>query len=211
MHHILFWSLQHVEFLTKLCRWDVSQKFLVSVPDIFELKLDTVREISSFDIWIPNVFPWIFRWIEILLLCGLEEQHENIFFLRRFNSIKNPSKSFDIDLLIIFAGIFSIKKKTMPLSLELLSYLNGGPYFSVINCAFSKEQSNFVSYTMSMSMLFFIILDNISNMFLIELITVYPIIVLLMLDRRIFFKNINRGSSISSKISIGFSETVFST
>ena len=188
MHHILFWSLQHVEFLTKLCRWDVSQKFLVSVPDIFELKLDTVREISSFDIWIPNVFPWIFRWIEILLLCGLEEQHENIFFLRRFNSIKNPSKSFDIDLLIIFAGIFSIKKKTMPLSLELLSYLNGRPYFSVINCAFSKEQSNFVSYTMSMSMLFFIILDNISNMFLIELITVYPIIILLMLDRRIFSK-----------------------
>ena len=60
-----------------------------------------------------------------------------------------------------------------------------------------------------MSMLLFIILDNIPKLFLIELIFIGPIIILLMLDKEILFKIIN-ASSIPSQIFQTFSKTVFS-
>ena len=78
-------------------------------------------------------------------------------------------------MLIIFVEISSLIKGRMPPPWELLSYLNGGAYSSILNCAYGKEESSFVSKTIRMSMLSFTILDNISNLFLIELMFICPI------------------------------------
>ena len=50
-----------------------------------------------------------------------------------------------------------------------LSYLNGGAYPSILNCACGKKESSFVPETIRMSVLSFTILDNLSNLLLIEL------------------------------------------
>ena len=86
--------------------------------------------------------------------------------IRRFNSSKIPSKSFQGVMLIIFVGISSLIKKRMPLPWEFLLYLHGGAYPSFLNCAWGKEESSFVSKNIRMSMLSFAMLDNISNLFL---------------------------------------------
>ena len=57
-------------------------------------------------------------------------------------------------------------KKTMSPPRESLSYLNGGTYLSILNCVCGKDESSFIPETIMLS---FTIVDNISNLFLMEL------------------------------------------
>ena len=95
----------------------------------------------------------------------------------------------------------------MPTPLEFLSYLNGGVYPSILNSVCEKEESSFVSETIRMSVLSFNIPNNISNLFLMELMFICPIRTLFKFFSRIFFK-ISSGPSPQSlsivvKVSLG--------
>ena len=61
----------------------------------------------------------------MLLVAGLYEQHISIFFLRRFNSTKNPSKSSGKEVVSNLAGISSRMYKRIPPPLQFLSNLIG--------------------------------------------------------------------------------------
>ena len=99
-------------------------------------------------------------------------------------------------MLIVFVEISSLMKK------------ENATYPSILNCACGKEESSFVSETIRMSMVSFTILDNISNLFLIELIFICPITTLFTLIVQIFSKISNGPSSqlllIVLKVSVGF-------
>ena len=65
---------------------------------------------------LPNDLPTLLRMGDILLLAGLYKQHIVIFFSRRFNSTKNPSKSLDKEVVSNLAGISShMCKRISPL------------------------------------------------------------------------------------------------
>ena len=103
-----------------------------------------------------------------------------------------PSKVFRQWLAYNFCwNVFPYKDEIL-LPLIFLLYLNRGSYPSIWNYAFGKEQLSFVTNTMSMSVLFFVILDKISDLFLKDLIFMCPIIILSILDRQILSKRINR-------------------
>ena len=91
------------------------------------------------------------------------------FHERKFSSIKNPSQSFDDVLLIIFAGMSSPAKRRIPWLLEFLSYLNGGTYLSVINCAFGKEYYSLVYDTIGI----LVIMDNMSILVTMDIMGIY--------------------------------------
>lgn len=107
-----------------------------------------------------------------------------------------------------FGRIYSLSKSRIFPPLEFLSYPNGGSYPSIINWVFRKEQSSFVPKTVSMAMLFFITIDNLSNLFLIDLTFMCPILILLILNRRILFKH-NVVSSVCYEVLTGRSKMVF--
>ena len=113
-------------------------------------------------------------------------------------------------MLIIFVGISSLIKMRIPPPWQFLSYLNGGLYPSTLSCICGKEESNFASKTIRMSMLFFTILDNSSNLFLMELIFICLITTLFASFIRIFFKISNGLSShllsIVLKVFVGFTD-----
>ena len=69
----------------------------------------------------------------MLLLAGLHEQHISIFFffLQRFNSTKNPSKSFGKEVVSNLAGISSRMYKRIPPPLPFLSNLIGAAYSQI--------------------------------------------------------------------------------
>ena len=194
--------------MIKLWRWYVPQKFSIADSVISELKSTAIRTLPYIFICVSNIFPRILRWFEIRFLWGLYEQHNRTFFLRKFNYTKILSKFFKGVMLIIFVDISSQIKRRKPPPWELLSHLNGRAYPSILNCACGKEESSFVSETIKMSMLSFTILDNISNLFLIELMFICPITTLVTLFIRIFFKIPNGPSSqllsIVLKVSVGF-------
>ena len=85
---------------------------------------------------------------------------------------------------------------------------NGGAYPSILKNACGKEESSFVSETIRMSMLSFTILDNISNLFVMELMFICRITILFILFIWICFKISNGPSSqlllIVLKVSVGF-------
>lgn len=121
--------------------------------------------------------------------------------MRRFNSANNPSKSFHMMIPYNFGRRYSLLKSRIFPRLEFLSYPNGGSYPSIINWVFRKKQSSFV--------LFLITIDNLLNLFLIELTFMCPILILLILNRRILFKH-NLVSSVSYEVLTGLSKMVFS-
>ena len=75
----------------------------------------------------------ILRLEDMLLLARLYEQHVSLFFLQRFNSTKNPSKSLDKEVVSNLAGISSHMYTRIPSPLPFLSNLIGAEHPSIGN------------------------------------------------------------------------------
>ena len=64
-------SVSKVYDFINICRWYVPQKFSIADSVISELKLLTIRKLWYIFIYISNIFPRIFRWLEVIFLWGL--------------------------------------------------------------------------------------------------------------------------------------------
>lgn len=147
------------------------------VSDISELNWPTIRTLFYFDIWISNVF---LEYLEDL------KQQKKIFFERRFNLAKKPSKSVDIDLFMYYFCQNAFTKARMPpVRIPIRSKWSG---------IFRKGKSSFVSETMSMCVILYYIKFQI---FLIYLILVCLIIILLRLVKLLC--NIFKSRYVESK------------
>ena len=85
--------------------------------------------------------------------AGLYEHPISMFFLRRFNSTKNPSKSLGKEVFSNLAGISSRMYKIIPPPLPFLSNLIGATYPSIVNWLDGNVESNFVSEIINISKL----------------------------------------------------------
>ena len=115
----------------------------------------------------------------MLFLAGLYEQHISIFFLRRFNLTKNPLKILGKEVVGDLAGISSRMYKKIPPSLTFLSNLTGATYSSIVNWLDGNVESNFASEIVNIFKSLLMQFEDISNLFLIEFIFMWPIINLL--------------------------------
>ena len=69
----------------------------------------------------------------MLLLSGLYEQHISLFFLQRFNSKKNPSKSLGKEVVSNLAGISFHMYKRISSPLPFLSNIIGAAHPSIVH------------------------------------------------------------------------------
>ena len=69
----------------------------------------------------------------MLLLAGLYEQHISLFFLQRFNSKKNLSKSLGKEVVSNLAGISFHMYKRISSPLPFLSNIIGAAHPSIAN------------------------------------------------------------------------------
>ena len=161
---------------TKFCKWYVSQKVPIADSSNSELKSPTMRKLSYFVIWMSK-FP-------------RNKMTEDFAFVRVIGTTQNKF----LPKIQLYKEPFKIVCRCCAQHLNKLSstmaiYLrNGGAYHSMTNWALVKEESSFVSEIMRMSVLPFIILVNLSNLFLTELIFICPINILLTLFRWAFSK-----------------------
>ena len=85
----------------------------------------------------------ILRLEDMLLLARLYEQHVSLFFLQRFNSTKNPSKSLGKEVVSNLAGISSHMYTRIPSPIPFLPNLIGAAHPSIVNWLDGNVESNF--------------------------------------------------------------------
>ena len=120
------------------------------------------------------------------------KEHISIFFLRRFNSTKNPSRSLWQEVISNLAGISFRMYKRIPPPLPFLWNLIGAAYPSTVNWLDRNVESNFVWEIINISKLPLMLFECYSNLFRTEFTFLWPIINLLMLAMCVAFNMLRK-------------------